>query len=108
MGRFATSPVCLTCAGIALFLSVVSASAQHLAAQSPQNPEPVVAPVADQDSPVTGSQTDEKKRPAKKKSKHPSFKIGDHITVSPEARVETDFRSATPDIGRDDSSMSWE
>ena len=79
-------------------LTVVPASAQNSAA----------AGVVDSEKSLTGSQTPEKKRPPKKKSKHPSFKIGEHVTVSPELRVERDFRAATPDIGRDDSSTYWE
>ncbi len=63
---------------------------------------------ADQHPGVTDSQTDEKKRSTKNKSKHLSFKIGEHITVTPTARVERDFRTATPVIGFDQASSEWE
>jgi phosphate-selective porin OprO/OprP len=48
------------------------------------------------------------KRKAPKPPKHPTFSIGDHISLDFTARVESDLRLATPDIGLDSSDQQWQ
>src|SRR5690349_5061571 len=65
-------------------------------------------PIGDQQPAKRGKKQEEKKK-AKKQSgaKHPTFNIGDDVTIKVEARVESAVRAATPEIGLDDTSFTW-
>jgi phosphate-selective porin OprO and OprP len=96
-----------TCVVLALLLAVVPARAQP--SSSPPSPDSQDRAAQDPGD-VTKSQTNEKKRPKKDDtSKHPaSFKIGEDVTIRLTARIESDVRMATPDIGFDQTELEWQ
>src|SRR4051794_27811208 len=92
-----------------VLLAAVCAHAQDAQEQAGSPPAPPQPQQAAQAGDVQESETPRKK--GKKKeggSTHPTVTIGDHVTLQFTARIESDVRLATPDIGLDSSRFDWE